>query len=286
MNHPDAEDIAYCADEVRRGDRDRYLAVLLAPRQARAALFALHAFALEVSKTHAVVSDPMLGRIRLQWWRESLDGLFAGVPRRHAVLTPLEAAVRQFGLERPPFDAIVDGHDRDLDLEPFADLPALESYCDMVEGNVIALAMAILGDVPAAGERALAREAGIAVGIASLLRRMARSRRSGPLAVPADLAQANGLDPATLRNVPSGDARLRKAAGAVAKVGEAHLASARTLRREAQPGQASALLPAATAGAFFRRLRSTGVDFTDARVIEPAPGEAWRLLLASALHRF
>src|SRR3546814_19441352 len=52
-------------------------------------LFALYAFNHEVAKTAEVVSEPMIGRIRLQWWRECLDGIYDGAARQHEVVQPL-----------------------------------------------------------------------------------------------------------------------------------------------------------------------------------------------------
>ena len=66
------ETLSYCAQEVRRHDRARYLSSLFAPDERREDLFALYAFNLEVAKTAEVVSEPMLGQIRLQWWREAI----------------------------------------------------------------------------------------------------------------------------------------------------------------------------------------------------------------------
>ena len=81
---------------VRRHDHDRYLTALFAETGHREELFALYAFNYEIAKTAEVVSESMLGHIRLQWWREALEGLFAGMPRRHYVLDALaEAAGRE-----------------------------------------------------------------------------------------------------------------------------------------------------------------------------------------------
>ena len=64
-------------DTVRRiarsGDPDRTLAALFAPRGCRADLFALYAFNVELARIAEQVSEPSLGAIRLQWWREALD---------------------------------------------------------------------------------------------------------------------------------------------------------------------------------------------------------------------
>src|ERR1041385_2992054 len=54
----------------RRHDRDRYQTALFAPADRREALFALYAFNYEIARVREIVSEPMLGQIRLQWWRE------------------------------------------------------------------------------------------------------------------------------------------------------------------------------------------------------------------------
>src|SRR3546814_269270 len=63
-----------CAAELRRHDPDRFLTGLFAPGERREALFALYTFNLEVARSREMVREPMLGRMRLQWWRETIDG--------------------------------------------------------------------------------------------------------------------------------------------------------------------------------------------------------------------
>src|SRR3546814_13598357 len=82
-----------CGALVERHDPDRYLASLFAPEAQREDLFALYAFNYEVAKTAEVVSEPMIGQIRLQWWRESLAGIYEGRARQHEVVQPLAHAV-------------------------------------------------------------------------------------------------------------------------------------------------------------------------------------------------
>lgn len=279
------DDLAYCMDLVRDADRDRYLTVLLAPARSRAALFVLYAFKVEVEKTHAVVSEPMLGQIRLQWWRESLDGIYAGAPRRHAVVTPLADLVQRHGLDRALFDRIIDGHERDLDPAPFESLEALVGYCIEVEGALIALAMTVLAGRPECERLALAETAGAAFGMARLLRRMALNRPSGPLPVPASIAVANGLEPEALRNVGRDSVQLQAAVAEVAGETAHRIVEAQAASGAALPADRSALLPLAVARGILRRLKKAKYAPFDARVVEPAPGEIWRLLLASVLRR-
>ena len=71
------------ARRVRAGDPDRFLVTLFAPAEARPALLALAALDLELHRIERVTTQPMAGLIRLQWWRESLDGIEASRPRAH-----------------------------------------------------------------------------------------------------------------------------------------------------------------------------------------------------------
>src|SRR5690606_14627189 len=78
-----------CIDEVRRRDHDRFLTALLAPADRRAALFALYAFNAEIARVREAVSEPMLGQIRLQWWRETVEALTRGEVRGHEAAAAL-----------------------------------------------------------------------------------------------------------------------------------------------------------------------------------------------------
>src|SRR5215471_18639800 len=63
---------------VRRHDRDRFQTVLFAPAARREALFALYAFNYEIARVRETVTEPVLGQIRLQWWRENIAAAFEG----------------------------------------------------------------------------------------------------------------------------------------------------------------------------------------------------------------
>ena len=73
-----ADAYAHCEALTREADHDRWLAGLYAPEGARKHLYALAAFHIEVSRLRAIVRQPLAGEIRLQWWREALEGARAG----------------------------------------------------------------------------------------------------------------------------------------------------------------------------------------------------------------
>ena len=110
----DSTDAAFCADQARRFDHDRWLATLFAPEPARRGMLALLAFNQELARTREQVSEAMLGEIRLQWWRETINGLFDGKRRLQPVAQELGLAVARHGLVRAPFDRLIDARAQDL----------------------------------------------------------------------------------------------------------------------------------------------------------------------------
>src|SRR5499427_10031179 len=97
---------------VRRCDRDRFQTALFAPAARREALFALYAFNYEIARVRESVTEPMLGRIRLEWWRENIATAYEGGPvRRHPVVEPLTVVIRELALTREHFDRLIDARE-------------------------------------------------------------------------------------------------------------------------------------------------------------------------------
>ncbi len=98
--------------QVRAADPDRWLSSrFVADAVARADLIALYAFEAELMAIPTRVTQPLLAEMRYAWWREQLDGVFAGTARKgHPVLEALTDIVARHGLDRAPFDALIAAH--------------------------------------------------------------------------------------------------------------------------------------------------------------------------------
>lgn len=98
--------------QVRAADIDRWLASrFVADEAARVDLIALYAFEAELMAIPTRVTQPMLAEMRYAWWRDQMDGVFSGQPRKgHPVLEALTGAVERRGLERAPLDALIEAH--------------------------------------------------------------------------------------------------------------------------------------------------------------------------------
>ncbi len=275
--------LSYCAQQVRRLDHDRFLTALFAPADRREALFALYAFNSEVARVREAVSEPMIGRIRLQWWREAIEEIYAGgAVREHAVATALAEAVRGHDLPRAPFDRLIDAREADLEDAPPATLAALEAYAADTSATLSELACHTLGTADA-DTLAAARAVGTAWALTGLMRALpfhARQRRSH---IPADVAAETGAqsrDLFALRGTPELAAACRQ----VAEAARRQLAAARkAVSRPPKPARA-ALLPAVLAERYLDRMARQGYDVM-ARPIEVSGPRKQVALMAAALRR-
>jgi phytoene/squalene synthetase len=165
---------AECGTTVRERDPDRYFSALFAPAEKRPFLFALYAFNSELAHVGETVREPMLGEIRLAWWRETLDGARAHAPRPHHVARALAAMLAASDLPADVLDAMIDARQFDLLDGTFADTANRDAYVDATSANLMRLAARILGAEDRFDD--LAREAGAAYGLAGLLRNRAKGR--------------------------------------------------------------------------------------------------------------
>jgi len=276
--------LSACGALVERHDRDRYLASLFAPEAEREQLFALFAFNHEVAKTAEVVSEPMIGQIRLQWWRESLAGIYEGKVRLHEVVQPLAGAVEAKQLPRSLLEAIIDAREFDLDPAPPASLEALRVYVEGTSTALLRLALRILGAEDAASREA-AEQLGPAWAYLGLLRALPLHARQKRCYLPADLMAEAGVDLRDvfeLRSAPALTAVSRRLMQAAAE----HLAAARRPAAAVPRRALPALLPARLADLYLKQLRRAGGDPFAAAAQAPAPGRVWRLAWAHWIGRY
>src|SRR5215469_12460467 len=228
---------------VRRRDHDRFQTVLFAPVARREALFALYAFNYEIARVRERVTQPILGRMRLEWWREAVAAAFDGGPvRHHVVVEPLTAAIREYSLSRAHFDRLIDTREDDLHDEPPASLDALEDYAEGTSARLVYLALEILGarDPPTT---LAGFHVGVGYALAGLLHAMPYLAPTGRRFIPTDIAARTGLHDADYRSLRTRPA-LRAASAELAAAASRRFTSARSDRATIVRSALPALLPA------------------------------------------
>lgn len=278
-------DLSYSGREVRKYDNDHFLTGLFAPADRREALFALHAFNLEIAKTREVVSEPILGQMRLQFWRDGIAAVYEGgsVPR-HGVMDPLAEAIRRHGLSRALFDRLIDAREADLDDDPPANLTCLVNYAEVTGAPLVQLALEILG-VRDEEAQAAGRQVGIGYALAGILRAVPFHARQHRQLLPADLMAKHGASSADLFELRS-KPEVRPVVAEVAAAARSHLEEARALRRTVPKAALPALLPAVLAELHLRVVAKEGNDVFAPRVLMPNPFRQAKLAWAAMLGRY
>lgn len=269
-------DEGYCAGLLREHDRDRWLACLFAPQQHRRGLIALYAFNSEIERVRAMVSEPLPGEVRLQWWRDLLEGQARGGASGHPVAAELSAAIERYHLPVPALTTLIDAHTHDLYDDLLPSVTDLEGYCGETSSSLFRLASLVLADGGDAGAADLAGHAGVAYGIASLMSHAARHAARGQIFVPADIVIKHGSAREDLlngRDTPDLRAMLAEFAG----LARGHLETAEKLLPEAPTAVAPAYIGLALVRPLLRRMTRPGFNLFRDRAEQAQWLRQWHL---------
>ena len=198
-----------------------YAAMRILPREQREAMFHIYSFCRQVDDI-ADSDGPRPQRLAdLDQWRRDIDALYAGnPPERVKAYLP---SVKEFGLKRDDYIAIIDGMEMDVPADIRApDMKTLDLYCDRVASAVGRLSVRVFG----LGEQdgiLLAHHLGRALQLSNILRDIDEDAGIGRLYLPRESLNAAGItstDPLTV----AADPRLPRVCADVLKLAREHFA--------------------------------------------------------------
>jgi len=212
-------------------------------------MFAVYAFCREVDDIADGEDDVGVKLDRLARWKQEIDRLFTGTPT-FPTARALVGPIREFGLAREDFLAIIEGMEMDVrDTMRAPSLVDLEAYCDRVAGAVGLLSIRVFG-----AEADHARDFAIALGRAlqctNILRDLAEDAAMGRLYLPREILAARGIissDPEVVLGHPA----LPMACQDFAALAEKHFSVAERALVDC-PGRA--LRPAVVMMMIYRRM--------------------------------
>jgi phytoene synthase len=137
-----------------------------------------------------VAHEPLPGELRLQWWREVVNGERRDEARANPVAAALLDAIERHPLAVTSLLDLIEAHRFDLYDAPMATLADLEAYARQTCSAVIALAAQTLAGADMKGT---ADPAGIACAIVSLLQRFPNHAARRQLYVPSALLDHHGV---------------------------------------------------------------------------------------------
>ncbi|MEW5420868.1 phytoene/squalene synthase family protein [Amorphus sp. 3PC139-8] len=270
----------HCQEQVRAHDPERFAAALFADPAHRPALMALYAFHLELVRVREVVRDPMPGEIRLQWWRDLLQGIGHGDVHGHPVADALLQTVEHYRLPRAPLVAMTEARVFDLYDDPMPDLGTFEGYAGETHGALFQIAALVLADGADPGTGTLAGHAGVAEAIVAVIRALPHHLARAQVYLPGDVLERHGT-------TPSGILSNRDDPGLKAVVGELAAHATHHLERASEAG---ATVPARVAPAFLTlslvppalaKIRAAGYEPWSSDPTPPRMATLWRLWRAA-----
>ena len=193
---------------VHRVDPDRWLSSrFIAEAQARADAVAIYAFDYELARAPKVATNPLIGEIRLTWWREVLDEAYgAGPVRKHPTAEALAGAIRRRGLPREPLEAMIDARYRELDAKPLE----LHEALDWARNTGGAAAVVVARVLDPGADEARARAGGEAWAIGRLMGTVGLNAAGADAALASALKASRGLSTAAFPAIAHGTlARVR-----------------------------------------------------------------------------
>ena len=169
-----------------------YTAMRILPRAQREARFEIYSYCRLVDDV-ADSDAPRAERLHdLSVWRDRIAAIYAGNPP--AELAALAGTVRDFGLRKEDFLAVIDGMEMDAAQDIRApDWTTLDLYCDRVASAVGRLSVRIFGMDEAEGI-ALAHHLGRALQLTNILRDVDEDAGLGRLYLPAEALRSAGVE--------------------------------------------------------------------------------------------
>uniref|UniRef100_A0A0P4VY62 NADH dehydrogenase (ubiquinone) complex I, assembly factor 6 n=2 Tax=Scylla olivacea TaxID=85551 RepID=A0A0P4VY62_SCYOL len=251
----------YCLDAVRRYDYENFLALLLLPQGARSAGTAVRAFNVEVAQVQDVTSEVLIAKMRLQFWRETLDEIYNDDVPRQPVAMELHRAIRKHRLSRRWLRSLVDAREEQLERRYFPSITELEAYSEKSNSSLYYLILQALGSENLHADHA-ASHLGKAEGIIKSLRGIPHNASKRKVFLPQDIMMKHGVSQEDVIR-GSREQNLKDVVYDVASQAYQHVEHARSFMKDVPKEARVALLPAVSVSSFLKTLQKAHFDIFD-----------------------
>lgn len=245
----------YCLDLIKKHDHENFLCTLLLPQPIRSAAVAVRAFNVEVSKASLASKDPKIALMRLKFWDETIDRIYAGNPPNQPVALELTRAVTKHGLKKRQFTRLIKAREKQLEESCFQTLEKMEAYSEETVSPIIYLTLESAGIKNIHADHA-ASHVGKGQGLALLLR--VAGSGGGSWSLPKDLLELSGHSLSA--GISPNSASSKDIIFKIASRAKAHIDKARSLKTSLPKGSSVHLLPAISTEHYLNRLRDADFD--------------------------
>ncbi len=175
-----------------RSQSNLYFALVFLDRERRNAFRDVYRFVRAADDVADSGGPPPEVLNRLRDWRSELDAIYAG-DAAHPWGQQLARAVQKYGLDRSHFDSLLGALESDVGRTHIASFDQLREYCEQVASSLAMLCLQILGVPLTASAQRYARDVGVALQLANILRDVREDAAQGRIYLPQDELTAAGV---------------------------------------------------------------------------------------------
>ncbi|GAA5824252.1 hypothetical protein JCM5353_000366 [Sporobolomyces roseus] len=124
---------------VRRGDPEAVYASYFYPTHLRPAYLALKAFNVELAGLQDQVSNQLVGRMRYQWWKDAIKGVYDNKPLPHPLTTVLSSLPEKSSLSQYHFTRLINAREAHFLNPTFNSLQDLADYSSGTQASLLYL---------------------------------------------------------------------------------------------------------------------------------------------------
>ena len=183
----------YCRESLRKYDYPAYLLASFQSAQGLDAYLALRALNVDLALIPDSVSNATVGKMRYQFWTETIDQAYKGTPPAQPIAMLLDHILESgVKLTKPYILRLIAERQRRIDNMNFATLSQLESYAEKTYSTLLYLQLESL-DVRRPAIDDIAQHIGLASGICSVLRGYPYYIAKRIMPLPADTCAHHNL---------------------------------------------------------------------------------------------
>ncbi|KAG8989087.1 hypothetical protein FRB90_002404, partial [Tulasnella sp. 427] len=282
---PAQDSNAYCRDLVRKHDYDSFLTSYFYPRRTHDAYFALRAFNVELALVREAVSQPMIGKMRMQFWRDAVKEFQKDKPPYHPVALALYQASKDFKLPAYHLNRIIDARDQDLVAPTHPTVDSVATYGESTSSTMLYLLLSMLNQSSSDTLAHAASHIGVASSFATLLRALPFHASQRRMVIPVELTSKNGVKEEEVYRRGGHAEGISDAVFDFASVANDHLLTARQLFKEDGgnvPAEAMPVfLSAVPVASFLEQLEKVNFDAFESSLQKRDWRLPWKIWRAS-----
>jgi phytoene/squalene synthetase len=155
---------------VWHGDRDKFLATLVAPVRFQKILFPIFAFNYEISRIAFQTSEPALAEIKLKWWEEELTSIKKkNLSNKHEILAELSEIIITNNIPIQLFIEIISARRFDIYNDPHNNFEDQVHYIKQIFSSLFEICLHASSSLVDKNQINCVRDYGYALGVANLL---------------------------------------------------------------------------------------------------------------------